>query len=69
MQETKGILQSKTFWGLMLMILSARLKDWFGVELPTESWDAIAADVGICAGAILGIYGRVTAGRKIDGVS
>jgi hypothetical protein len=67
--ESKGILQSKTFWGLVLMILSARLKDWFGIELPDESWDAMAADVGIIVGAVLGIYGRVKAGAKIDGVS
>ncbi|MEM4234448.1 MAG: hypothetical protein QXU75_04815 [Candidatus Methanomethylicaceae archaeon] len=62
----KGLLTSKTFWGLVIL-LAARfvpaLADVSGEEI-AHAFDLILTGVG----ALLAIYGRVVATKKIKGL-
>lgn len=64
--ETKGLLQSKTFWGVVVMAIAGVLRPIFGIVLPEETQQAIAHDLTVAAGAFLAIWGRIAASAKID---
>lgn len=63
---TKGLFESKTFWGLVVMILASASQRWFGIDLDEETQVGIATDLGIIAGAVLAIWGRLKASKQID---
>ncbi|GGB55233.1 hypothetical protein GCM10011316_29120 [Roseibium aquae] len=74
MTDTKPLFRSKTFWGAAVAVLGA-LAGLFGIEITAAdqaeltgltdrifaAWDSLA----VIAGALLAIYGRVTARQKI----
>ncbi|MBO9419170.1 hypothetical protein J7481_06660 [Labrenzia sp. R4_2] len=74
MTETKSLFCSKTFWGAAVAVLGA-LAGLFGLEMSAADqaeltslanqllgiWDSLV----VIAGALLAIYGRVTARQKI----
>ncbi|WP_106752402.1 hypothetical protein [Pannonibacter carbonis] len=74
MTETKSLFRSKTFWGAAVAVLGA-LAGLFGIEVTAAdqaelssltdqvfaAWDSLA----VIAGALLAIYGRVTARKTI----
>lgn len=66
--ETKSLLQSKTTWGVLLMILSPLLTKWAGIDLSAETQGAITEDVLLTVGGLLAIWGRISASTKIDGL-
>jgi hypothetical protein len=67
MEEVKGILQSRTIWGIIVSVL-AGLASKYGYEITpelqdgliTSTLDAISVGAGIYAG-----YARVKATKKI----
>lgn len=74
MTETKSLFRSKTFWGAAVAVLGA-LAGLFGIDVTAAdqaelssltdqvfaAWDSLA----VIAGALLAIYGRVTARKTI----
>lgn len=64
MQEVKSFLKSKTIWGVVLMVLGSV----FGYNVP-EGLDKEVADIAATLvnafGAILAVYGRFKADKKI----
>ena len=57
--STKNIVQSKTFWGIVVAVLPTVLR-LLGVPVPPGIEDVLVA-----AGASLGIYGRVAATERV----
>lgn len=66
--ETKSIFESKTVWGVIVMMLSHFLPS-LGVNLDEASQGAISEQFTILIGAGLAIWGRFTAKAPIDGAS
>lgn len=66
--STKGLLGSKTVWGVVIMLLAPYIQQWFGVDLSGETGVEVANDLPVLFGAFLAIYGRVKASGKIDDV-
>ena len=64
----KGLMGSKTVWGVVIMLMAPYLHRWFGFDVSGETGAAIADDAAILFGAALAIYGRVKASGKIDDV-
>ena len=62
----KGLIQSKTWWGVMLMGLPMVFK-WFGWELSDAGAQELANQAVIVVGGLLAIYGRVKASKPISG--
>jgi hypothetical protein len=74
MSETKSLFRSTTFWGAAVAVLGA-LAGLFGLEMSAADqadltslanqllgiWDSLV----VIAGALLAIYGRVTARKTI----
>lgn len=65
---TKGLLGSKTVWGILIMALAPLLQRWFGVDFSGGTGADIANELPILFGAALAIYGRIKAAGKIDDV-
>lgn len=61
MEGVKGILQSKTVWGIAVMVIAQVLKR-NGVEVDEAG---LLNDLMSAVGTILAIYGRVTASSTI----
>lgn len=61
MDGTKSLFTSKTFWGAIISIAAVGLK-FFGIEL---SDGGFAEDIVALIGALLAVYGRVKAVKKI----
>lgn len=71
MTDTKGLLQSKTFAGVVIMVISALaplVNNHFGIMITAED-GANAVDMiakaGELAGSALALYGRIKATKKI----
>ena len=65
MAEIKGLLQAKTFWGIVIILLVPILRR-LGVDLNDTTGTAIADDMVTLVGAIFAIYGRVAAKATIN---
>lgn len=65
MEDVKGILQSKTVWGVIVMVL-ATLTPRLGLDIGDQT--GLVTDITALIGAILAIYGRVKAVKKVGGV-
>lgn len=64
--ETKGLLASKTFWGLVLLIAARFVPDLgvvSGDEL-AQAFELILSGVG----TLLALYGRIKARKTIKGL-
>ena len=59
MDNTKNLIKSKTFWGIVVAVLPTVLR-LAGIPIPPGVEDAI---VGV--GAALGVYGRVSATQRV----
>ncbi len=66
--ETKGLMGSKTVWGVLIMLLAPLPQKWLGVDLSGAMGEAVSNELVVLAGAALAIYGRVKASGKIDDV-
>lgn len=71
---TKNILESKTIWGALLMIVSFVVHAIWGVEITTDETGAIvetigtegwAATVSAVIGLAVTVYGRVKAKKGV----
>lgn len=64
MGEVKSFVTSKTIWGVVLMVIGSI----FGYNIP-EGVDQeianIASTVAEAVGAVLAVYGRIAANKKI----
>lgn len=60
----KNFLFSKTFQGILIMLL-AYLLPKFGVVMGDDELASMAVDVGMALGTIWALYGRVTAAKQI----
>lgn len=67
--KSKGLFQSKTFWGVVLMLFAGGAKSWLGIDLDELTQEDITTEVITIVGSILAIWGRVKATRRIDGLS
>jgi hypothetical protein len=69
MNGVKGLLTSKTVWGVILMILGTFFK-WTGedVRFLTEAAVNIASLGLEFVGAVLAVYGRMRAEKSIKGI-
>lgn len=63
--ETKGLFDSKTFWGVLLMVLASQSKKLFGVDLSDLLDSNFADSAAVIAGAVWAIFGRISADKKI----
>lgn len=65
-EETKGILASKTFWGLVLMLAARFVPALSGVSADelAQAFELILTGLG----TLIAIYGRITATKKINGL-
>lgn len=63
MEETKGILFSKTFWSTAVVVLSGLIQmiNGFMTDDPTEVGTGVAAVVG----GVFAIFSRVVATKRI----
>jgi len=67
-EAAKGLLQSKTFWGMLLMLFGYGAKNWFDLDLSDATKSVITEQLVIIGGAILTIIGRVQADKPVDGL-
>ena len=65
MKGMKGLLQSKTFWGVLVVVLIPVLQR-VGIDIDDVTGTEIAGELVTLAGAALALYGRVTAKKKIS---
>lgn len=63
--ETKDLLASKSFWGLIVLVASLVAKR-YGITLDETG---LITDLTIVAGLILNVYGRTTANAAIATVA
>lgn len=67
MKGFKGILQSRTFWGALLAIVSAALGlagYTFGAE-DQQALIEVGTAIGTALGGLIAIFGRISATKKI----
>lgn len=62
--DEKNLLLSKTFWGVVILVLAPNLK-WFGIDLDAEDYTIVGSEIITGIGALLAIIGRIGAKRKI----
>ncbi|MBF0415610.1 MAG: hypothetical protein HQL79_07560 [Magnetococcales bacterium] len=62
--EEKSLHQSRTFWGVVIVLLSA-LAPSLGLEVDQGSLTSIANQIVAVVGAFLAVYGRIKAERPI----
>ena len=65
---TKGLFASKTFWGVVMMLVATTGETLFGLPLDDLLGDDVAQSLGTIGGAVLAVYGRIKAGSRIDDV-
>lgn len=65
MNETKFFLSSKTFQGILVMILAALLPR-FGLEFGDTELAGLASDIALGIGALWAAVGRVTAKKSVS---
>lgn len=66
-EDAKGLLTSKTFWGVILMVLGLFNKpvaDALGADALSGMFESVFGAVG----AVLAIYGRIKAAKSIKGI-
>lgn len=63
----KGLIHSKTAYGVLLMALPM-VFGWFGAEISDEDAQAVVEQLVIAGGAMLAIYGRVKASGPIRAI-
>lgn len=66
--EVKGLLESKTFWGIVVMLFGVVINKWAHIDIDELTQSAITNDLLTMAGAGLAIWGRLTVTKKIAGV-
>jgi len=66
--ETKGLLGSKTVWGVLIMLLGPLVLRWTGIDLSSETGVELADKLPELVGAFLAIYGRAKADGRIDDI-
>ena len=64
---TKGLLDSKTTWGVVVLLFMVLAKPILGIDLSQYLSENVEA-VGGLTGAALALYGRVRASKPIDGI-
>jgi LytS/YehU family sensor histidine kinase len=62
MEESKSIFASKTFWGAIVAVI-AGVAALFKIDLGDQ--EALATVIASLVGAIIAIYGRIKAVKKI----
>jgi hypothetical protein len=62
-EEVKSLLLSKTFWGIAISLAAPLLKH-AGLNVDSDTTD-IAAQIVTAAGAVLAIWGRMSATKKV----
>jgi len=65
--DAKGLLQSKTVWGVILMVF-AFFAPKLGLDLNAETQSVISDQLVTIVGAVLAIIGRVNASKDVNGV-
>lgn len=60
----KGLLQSKTFWGVVVLLLVPLLRR-AGLDIGDAAGSEIAGDLVAIAGGAVAIWGRVSASKPI----
>lgn len=65
----KGLVTSKTFWGVVVMLVGTAL-GWSPADQAATTNDVMTVVQGVAtvAGAALAIYGRIKATKKIAGL-
>ena len=63
---TKGLFSSKTFWGVVVLLLATQGKQWFDLDLDQMARSDIATQLAAIGGAVLAIWGRLKATKAID---
>ncbi|UCG53619.1 MAG: hypothetical protein JSW58_08680 [Candidatus Latescibacterota bacterium] len=67
--DFKGLFQSKTFWGIVVMIFGALGRNWLGIDIEEETQASITEEIVVIVGAVLAIYGRLVASKQIDAIA
>ncbi len=67
-QEKKTAFESKTIWGLVIMLASIGLRRFFNIEIGEEDQLVIAENLGLTVGSLLVIYGRIKAKGPLTGI-
>ena len=62
---SKGLIQSKTSWGVVTMALPM-VAGWFGLDLGVEAVQEIVSQVFVIGGGLFAIYGRLKAKTPIS---
>lgn len=62
MEEVKGMLTSKTIWGTIIMI-AATVSQMMGWDIGDTN--GLAEQIAALVGAVIAIYGRVVAVKRI----
>lgn len=65
-EEGKTLWESKTFWGVVVMVFASLAEPLFGIRLSEAAQSDIAEQVMTMVGAAIAIYGRVVAQERID---
>ncbi len=68
-KEEKGLLQSKTFWGVTVMVLAMFSEKLFGVKVDDVLNGNVDQSMVTLAGAALAIWGRVKAKAAIKSIT
>lgn len=63
-QDTKTLLTSKTFWGVVITALAGAFPH-FGIPMAEDSALIIADKIALIVGALFAVYGRITAEKTI----
>jgi hypothetical protein len=66
MNDVKGILLSKTFWGIVLMLLAKFVPHLAGIS--AEDVVEVVSAVLTAVGAVVALIGRITAKATIKGI-
>lgn len=61
--DAKGLVKSKTAWGVVLMGLGPVVGGWLGWD--SMDWGALAEQLTVAVGAVVAIYGRIKASGPI----
>jgi hypothetical protein len=67
MEQTKGLLASKTVWGGILVVLAA-IAGMFGYTITAEDQASLVSmidNIVMAVGGLLAIWGRITATKRI----
>lgn len=65
--DAKGLLTSKTFWGVILMVVSLFAKP-IAEAVNADALSAMFEAVFAAVGAVLAVWGRIKAAKSIRGI-